>query len=547
MSWSKYIVQKKQEYSGGMWIDVIPLETRRGEKIGDYSTFEECNSFNGKFRAYYSNGTTYSAECDSSTALTSGETRPNGYEYSAMTSAIIGDCVASIGPWAFGNEFNKFSGLTNVTMADSVISIGKFAFTDCINLKNITLSNNLVSIDDGAFELCDFTNISLPDTLISIGEMAFLMCPSLSNITIPDSVTTIGETCFYACSGLTSVTIGSGITEIGDNAFNYCSGLTSITVNAVTPPALNGYVQGQETQAFNFTNNAPIYVPCSSVNVYKSASGWSKYASRIQEIPGSCTEPTYDGKFKATYEGGSIYELACNGNSTLTSGETQPSGYQYSAMTSAIIGGCTTQIGVMAFYNYRKLSGVTIPNTVTRIRDTAFASCSSLSAITIPNSVTAIDFNAFGYCTGLLSITIPDSVTTIGNAAFSNCRSLTSVTIGSGLTTIGSAFLQACSGVTSVVIPDSVTTIGTSMCSGCTGLLDITIGSGITSIGNEALFSCINLESVTMKATTPPTLGTAFVRTNNTFMIYVPSGSVNTYKSASGWSDYSSRIIAISS
>jgi hypothetical protein len=37
--------------------------------------------------------------------------------------------------------------------------------------------------------------------------------------------------------------------------------------------------------AFYNTNNCPIYVPSASVNAYKSASGWSTYASRIQAIP----------------------------------------------------------------------------------------------------------------------------------------------------------------------------------------------------------------------------------------------------------------------
>jgi len=35
---------------------------------------------------------------------------------------------------------------------------------------------------------------------------------------------------------------------------------------------------------FYDTNNCPIYVPAASVDAYKSASGWSAYASRIQAI-----------------------------------------------------------------------------------------------------------------------------------------------------------------------------------------------------------------------------------------------------------------------
>ena len=48
---------------------------------------------------------------------------------------------------------------------------------------------------------------------------------------------------------------------------------------------------------------------------------------------------------------------------------------------------------------------------------------------------------------------------------------------------------------------------------------------------------------MTVKATTPPTLGYAVIPDVTT--IYVPSSSVNAYKSAKGWKDYASKIQAI--
>ena len=44
-----------------------------------------------------------------------------------------------------------------------------------------------------------------------------------------------------------------------------------------TPPTLS-------SNALDYTNNCPIYVPSASVNAYKSANNWSTYASRIQAI-----------------------------------------------------------------------------------------------------------------------------------------------------------------------------------------------------------------------------------------------------------------------
>ena len=113
----------------------------------------------------------------------------------------------------------------------------------------------------------------------SIENSAFYNCTSLTSITIPNSVTSIGLQAFYRCSGLTSVTIGNSVTSIDGEAFIDCTALTSVTIQATTPPTLSN------KNAFDNTNNCPIYVPAESVNAYKTATNWSSLASRIQAIP----------------------------------------------------------------------------------------------------------------------------------------------------------------------------------------------------------------------------------------------------------------------
>lgn len=98
----------------------------------------------------------------------------------------------------------------------------------------------------------------------------------------------------------------------------------------------------------------------------------------------------------------------------------------------------------------------------------------------------------------------------------------------------------------SLEIGDCTTSIGDEVFKDCTSLTSVTIGNSIANIGNGSFYNCTSLASVTINAVTPPTLGDfTFTNTSNSLVIYVPSASVNTYKAASGWSSYSSKIQAI--
>ena len=255
----------------------------------------------------------------------------------------------------------------------------------------------------------------------------------------------------------------------------------------------------------------------------------------------------------------------------------------------------------------RDVTSVTIPTGTEIIRQDCFSDCTSLASVTIPSTVLTIERNSF-YKTALTTVEIPDSVESIGVEAFGECTSLTTVAIGSGVSIIEVSAFEGCTSLTSItctsetpatiqsgvfyntnncpiyvpaasvdayktawptyasrivanvnyfnkivdrsisgdyVIPSDVTTIGYGAFDSCTSLTTVEIHSGVVSIGDYAFYDCTGLTSITCLATTPPTLGTdAFTNTNNS-PIYVPAASVDTYKAASGWSTYASRIQAI--
>ena len=380
--------------------------------------------------------------------------------------------------------------LTEVTLDNRTTEINQYAFHYCDSLTSITIPEGvrITDIQDGTFAYCSsLTSITIPEGVTRIGDKVFRECSSLTSITIPEGVTSIGNYAFQRCSSLTSITIPEGVTSIGDDAFNTCDSLTSIT------------------------------------------------------IPDSVT---------------SIGESAF---------------YQCGRLTSITIPSRVTSIGERAFDSCYSLVSVTIPSRVTSIGERAFYGCSSLTLIEVDSLNTAYSsedgvlFNKdktilIQYPAGntRTSYTIPSSVTSIGESAFSRCRGLSSIEVNSANTAYSSEdgvlfnkdktiLIQYPTGNTrtSYTIPSSVTSIVNYAFSSCSSLTSITIPDSVTSIGESAFWDCSRLATIRINATTPPTLGSSAIIPSNVTNIYVPAGSVDAYKAASGWSSYASKISSI--
>ena len=213
-------------------------------------------------------------------------------------------------------------------------------------------------------------------------------------------------------------------------------------------------------------------------------------------------------------------------------------------VTANMLSGITT-ITDYAFAGCQNLESVTIPGTVNTIDNYAFSNCSKLSNVVMQNGVTSIGDGAFYSCFLLSNIVFSNAVTTIGSSVFRYCRHLNNLDL-SVVTSIGEYGLSDCA-FDNVTLP-RVTNIGDNAFSSCSALTSITISSSITLIGSFAFSGCYKLSSVTVEATTPPSLGNyVFSSTSSSLVIYVPSGSVETYKTANNWSTYADKIQAIPS
>lgn len=185
-----------------------------------------------------------------------------------------------------------FSGMSNLVSAHTgrntvngtvKTSLTWNTFKDCVRLRQVVIGED-ISVEIGRMSFRGCT--ALKDIVFSgketiIGWQAFWGCTALETIEFPDSVTTIGESaggnCFEGCTSLRTVILGSKIVLMKGWTFAKCSALETVVIKTVVPPNV-------QDEFPNTPSTCKIYVPDESVEAYKTATNWSKYADRIKPL-----------------------------------------------------------------------------------------------------------------------------------------------------------------------------------------------------------------------------------------------------------------------
>lgn len=196
------------------------------------------------------------------------------------------------------------------------------------------------------------------------------------------------------------------------------------------------------------------------------------------------------------------------------------------------------------FEGCTELKYVSLPN-VEYIVYSMFSGCYKLQEVSIPLASKART-SAFYGCEALSNINFP-LITKIENNAFSNCKALSSINFPA-VTEIGNNAFESCSNLVNVTLRD-ITYIGSSAFAYCYGLVTMDLGASIESIYGAALRRCSSLLHLVIRNTNAvcvyDTTASNSDPSNGQLKIYVPRALLDSYKTATNWSRFANKFVAL--
>lgn len=113
-----------------------------------------------------------------------------------------------------------FYGCTNLINVDTapLTALGSYAFYNCPSLVSIGALTNITKVDTYTFWNCNKLEIDLPTPLTAVGSYAFFGCKNIKNVTISGDVKVLG-TYNFSEANIENLTIEEGVLTIKDRAF----------------------------------------------------------------------------------------------------------------------------------------------------------------------------------------------------------------------------------------------------------------------------------------------------------------------------------------
>ena len=392
-------------------------------------------------------------------------TAPWGKYMEQISSVVIQPGIISVGEKAF----SKLIYLKQVTLPDTLVRVENYAFQGSFQIEEILIPDSVTYIGDHAFaNLSHLKSFHFPAQLVSLGISAFYNCRMLESVVLPDGFLRMGDSCFVNCVSLKRVFVPSTIQFVGQKAFDGCSETVG-----VSGPAF----------VFSFENGVATI----------SGTGTAKYRPHWDSLAVRFEEPLKKA-------------VICDGITAIGDQVTTGKGF---------------------FQDCDQLTEVSIPDTVFSLGDYVFSGCVSLKELHLPEGLTHMGDHVLSNCTGLTELQLPAGIDSIGKFGLSGLHGLTELVLPPGIGAVGEYAFYAIDNVREIILPDGCSSIGSHCFMNCTALENVYIPDGIEIIQNNTFRGCPNLREIRLPKTVNRISYSAFALCTNLQDVYIPDRSMN--------------------
>ncbi len=434
------------------------------------------------------------------------------FQSSGIRSATLPATVTSVGAQAF----YKAKSLTEFKIAANapVTVLKQSAVGECSALKTVVLSDNLKTIEYGAFAECgELTSIDL-NHVETVFERAFENCTKLAEIDFGDSLKCVKgeafenaavaslifpETCeeldsyaFSDCTNLKTVSIPENVKRLG-NTFSGCPNVEKLTIPS-------GQITLNNLFLLDFADDYSISMPkLTELHLIGAAPVSDEYLSRFSKLKTITLDERVSDVGENSFANTEWYTDQSDGMVYIGSvclgykGE-KPSGAQ-------TVQAGTTGIAKSAFKDCTALTQISLPESIKHIGGNAFENCALTALPAFTENLTAIGDNAFSGCNITGEVTVPSSVTEIGINSFKGNAGISKLTLPMpGETTLKKLFSEIPAALTEVSVTGS--SLPANALNGAKSVVKVTIPEQITEIPDYAFCRCEALITVIYGAIT---------------------------------------------
>ena len=405
------------------------------------------------------------------------------------------------------NSFRQKNNLLSIYLPSSINKICSEAFVGCVNLKEVYINCEELSIIQPStalnpvlgnpFELCENLSkivgaqASVDGKCLIIDGHLFSFAPyGIKKYVVPNGVKEIQADAFDSCNELEEIILPEGLEIIGWDSFANCTGLKSVTFPS-SLKELHSYAFRQCTSLEGFYGNENFHTPDNKCLI-----------GEMKDLP----DHSWNGKWIYLFAGRNLSEY------------TIPEG---------IVG-----IENYTFYNATNLIKLVLPSTMRRIGPHAFEGAINIETITGKN---VLEDNR--------SLVVDSALIMLAGA------NLEKYTIPKEVKYLSSAVLGFKNDINEYVIPDHVIAIEdrSYMFQQCPNLETVTLSANMRYLGFDPFdkWDTPKIKNVYCRTLIPPIVqyNPSDVRFEfDSLTIYVPAQSLDLYKNSNYWVPYKDYI-----